>query len=61
MEKCIAPAKARSLSKFAELTDLQGDSKRKERSLHQAASMALPASWYGLPIFWYLKWVRIKK
>jgi hypothetical protein len=57
MEKCIAPAKARRLAKFAELTDLQGDGKQKERSLHHAASLALPASWYRLPIFWYLKWV----
>jgi hypothetical protein len=52
-------AKARRLSRFAELADLQGDSKQEERSSNQAASVALPASWYGLPIFWYLKWVTL--
>jgi hypothetical protein len=30
-----------------EFTDLQGDSKQVERSLQQAASVALPASWYA--------------
>jgi hypothetical protein len=47
MEKCIAQAKARRLSKFAKLTDLQGDSKQEERCLHPAASVALPAWWYA--------------
>ena len=47
MEKCITPAKARRLSRFAELTDLQGDSKQEERSLNPAASVALPAWWYA--------------
>jgi hypothetical protein len=46
VEKCITPAKVRRLSRFAELTDLQGDSKREERSLNPAASVALPAWWY---------------
>jgi hypothetical protein len=47
MEKCITPAKARRLSRIAELTDLQGDRKREERSLNPAASLALPAWWYA--------------
>jgi hypothetical protein len=47
MEKCIKLAKARRLSRFVELTDLQGDSKQEERSLHPAASVALPAWWYA--------------
>jgi hypothetical protein len=47
MDKCITPAKAPRLSKFAELTNLQGDSKQEECSLNHAASVALPASWYA--------------
>jgi hypothetical protein len=47
MEKCITPAKARRLSRIAELTDLQGDREREERSLNPAASLALPAWWYA--------------
>jgi hypothetical protein len=47
MEKCITPAKARRLSRFAKLTDLQGDSKQEEGSLNPAASVALPAWWYA--------------
>jgi hypothetical protein len=47
LEKCIPPAKARRLSRFAELTHLQGDSKQEERCLNHAASVALPASWYA--------------
>jgi hypothetical protein len=47
MEICITPATARRLSMFAELTDLQADSKQEERSLNHAASVALPASWYA--------------
>jgi len=47
MEKCITPAKARRLSKFAELTDLQGDSKYEECFLNHAASVTLPAWWYA--------------
>jgi len=47
VEKCITLAKVRRLSKFPELTDLQGDSKQEERSLNHAASVALPASWYA--------------
>jgi len=46
-EKCITRAKARKPSRFAERTDLQGDSKQEERSLNHAASVALPASWYA--------------
>jgi hypothetical protein len=46
-EKCITRAKARKLSRLAELTDLQGDSKQEQRSLNHAASVALPASWYA--------------
>jgi hypothetical protein len=40
VEKCITLAKARRLSRFAELTDLQGDSKQDERSSNHAASVA---------------------
>jgi len=47
MEKCITTAKARRLSRFSEFTDLPGDSKQEERSLNQAASVALPASWHA--------------
>jgi hypothetical protein len=47
MEKCMTPAKARRLSRFAEPTDLQWDSKQEERSLNHAASVALPAWWYA--------------
>jgi hypothetical protein len=47
MEKCIKLAKARRLSSFVELADLQGDSKQEERSLHPAAGLALPAWWYA--------------
>jgi hypothetical protein len=47
METCITPAKACRLSVFAELTDLQADSKQEERSLNHAASVALPAWWYA--------------
>ena len=40
-------AKAGRLPRFAELTDLQGDSEQGERSSNHAASVALPASWYA--------------
>ena len=45
-EKGITWPKVYRLPKFAELTELQGDSEQEERSLNHAASMALPASWY---------------
>jgi hypothetical protein len=44
-EKCITRAKARRVSKAAELTDLYWDGKPKECSLDHAASMALPYLW----------------
>ena len=46
-EKGITWPKVRRLAKFAELTDLQGDSEQEECSLNHGASMALPAWWYA--------------
>src|SRR6267378_4706044 len=46
-EKCIARAKARRDPKVAELIDLYWDGGRKDGSLDQAASVPLPAAWYG--------------
>ena len=44
--KGITRPKVARLPESAEFTDLQGDSEEEECSLNQAASMALPASWY---------------
>jgi hypothetical protein len=41
-EKCITAAKARKVSKVAELTDLYGDRESKDCSLDHTASVALP-------------------
>jgi hypothetical protein len=46
-ERGITWPKVCRLPKSAKLTDLQGDSEQEECSLNQAASMALPASWYA--------------
>jgi len=52
-EKGIMWPKVFRLTKSAELTDLQWDSEQEKCSLNHGASMALPAAWYALAVFWH--------